>query len=144
MLCPDVNILLYAFRRDSDQHARYAQWLQLIMTGPEPVGVSELVLSGVVRLATNHRVYHQPSRTADALDFCQAMRHAPAAVPLRPGVKHWEIFSQLCQAVAATANDVPDAYHAALAVEHGATWVTNDRGYAKFPNLQWRSPFDGM
>jgi toxin-antitoxin system PIN domain toxin len=144
MLCPDVNVLLYAFRRDSDEHPRYAQWLQQIMTGPEPVGVSELVLSGVVRLATNHRVYRQPSSTAEALDFCQAVRHAPAAVPLRPGVKHWEIFSQLCQAVAATANDVPDAYHAALAVENGATWITNDRGYAKFPNLQWRSPFDGM
>lgn len=132
MLCPDVSILLYAFRRDSDEHSRYAQWLQLIMTGP------------VVRLATNHRVYRQPSSTADTLDFCQAVRQAPAAVPLRPGGKHWEIFSQLCQAVATTANDVPDAYHAALAVENGATWITNDRGYAKFPNLQWRSPFDGL
>jgi len=132
MLCPDVSILLYAFRRDSDEHSRYAQWLQLIMTGP------------VVRLATNHRVYRQPSSTADTLDFCQAVRQAPAAVPLRPGGKHWEIFSQLCQAVATTANDVPDAYHAALAVENGATWITNDCGYAKFPNLQWRSPFDGL
>ena len=97
-----------------------------------------------MRLATNHRVYRQPSSTADTLDFCQAVRQAPAAVPLRPGGKHWEIFSQLCQAVATTANDVPDAYHAALAVENGATWITNDRGYAKFPNLQWRSPFDGL
>ena len=50
--------------------------------------------------------------------------------PLRPGAKHWEIFAGL----------VPDAYHAALAIEHGATWITNDRGYAQFPNLLWRSP----
>jgi predicted nucleic acid-binding protein len=34
MLCPDVNILLYAFRRDSDEHSSYAQWLQLIMRRP--------------------------------------------------------------------------------------------------------------
>ena len=142
MLCPDVNILLYAFRRDSTDHSRYAKWLQLTMTGHEPVGVSELVLSGVVRLATNHRVYRQPSSTAEVLDFCRALRSAPAAVPLRPGGKHWEIFSRLCQAVSATANDVPDAYHAALAVENGATWITNDRGYARFPDLQWRSPVD--
>lgn len=142
MLCPDVNVLLYAFRRDSTDHVRYAQWLQTAMIGQEPVGVSELVLSGVVRLATNHRVFRQPSSPSEALDFCHAVRSGPAAVPLRPSGKHWDIFSELCRAVSATANDVPDAYHAALALEHGATWITNDRGYAKFPNLQWRLPFE--
>ena len=142
MLCPDVNVLLYAFRRDSVDHDRYAQWLQLAMTGPEPVGVSELVLSGVVRLATNHRVYREPSGTAEVLDFCRAVRSAPAAVPLRPGGKHWEIFAGLCLTASATANHVPDAYHAALAIENGATWITNDRGYARFPHLRWRRPLD--
>ena len=142
MLCPDVNVLLYAFRRDSSDHERYAHWLQDAMTGAEPVGVSELVLSGVVRLATNHRVYRQPSSTAEILGFCIAVRAAPAAVPLRPGAKHWQIFAQLCQATSATANHVPDAYHAALALENGATWITNDRGYARYPNLRWRSPLD--
>lgn len=142
MLCPDVNVLLYAFRRDSTDHPRYAHWLQTAMTGPEPVGVSELVLSGVVRLATNHRVYRQPSGTAEVLDFCHAVRTAPAAVLLRPGARHWEIFAGLCRAASARANDVPDAYHAALAIEHGATWITNDRGYARFPDLRWRSALD--
>lgn len=142
MLSPDVNVLLYAFRRDSVDHARYAQWLQEVMTGHEPVGVSELVLSGVVRLATNHRIYRQPSSTAEVLDFCRAVRTAPTAVPLRPGGRHWEIFAQLCLAASATANHVPDAYHAALAVENDASWITTDRGYARFPGLRWRGPFD--
>lgn len=31
---------------------------------------------------------------------------------------------------------LPDAYHAALAIESGATWITNDRGNARFPNLR--------
>ena len=133
-------MLLYAFRRDSAEHTRHAEWLQRAMTGPEPVGVSDLVLSGVLRLATNHRVYRQPSATGEVLDFCHAVRSAPAAVPLRPGAKHWEIFADLCRAVAATANDVPDAYHAALAIENGATWIITDRRYARFPDLRWRAP----
>lgn len=142
MLCPDVNVLLYAFRRDSTDHSQYVHWLQQSMTGSEPVGVSELVLSAIVRLATNHRVYRQPSSTSEVLEFCQAVRSAPAAVPLRPGTKHWEIFSRLCQATSATANDVPDAYHAALVIENGATWITNDRGFARFPGLSWRTPLN--
>lgn len=144
MLCPDVNVLLYAFRRDSTEHVRYAEWLHNTMTGHEPVGVSELVLSGLMRLATNHRVYRQPSTTEEVLDFCRAVLAAPAAVSLRPGRKHWEIFSGLCRAVAATANDVPDAYHAALAIENGAVWITNDRGYARFPGLGWRRPLNAV
>ena len=139
MLCPDVNVLLYAFRRDSPDHTRHAEWLQSAMTGHEPVGVSDLVLSGVIRLATHHRIFRQPSTTAEVLDFCHAVRSAPAAVSIRPGDKHWAIFTGLCRATAATANDVPDAYHAALAIEHGATWITNDRGFARFPNLSWRT-----
>ena len=142
MLCPDVNVLLYSLRRDSPGHSTYADWLRRTMTGHEPVGVSELVLSAVVRLSTNHRIYREPNTTEEALKFCQALRTAPAAISLRPGARHWEIFGRLCRDANATANLVPDAYHAALAIENGATWVTNDRGYARFPLLQWRTPFD--
>lgn len=141
MLCPDVNIFLYAMRRDSVRHSEYADWLRDSLTGHEPVGISELVLSAVVRLSTSHRIYREPNTTEEALDFCRAIRGAPAAIPLRPGARHWEIFERLCREATATANLVPDAYRAALAVENDATWVTNDRGYARFSLLQWRTPF---
>lgn len=142
MICPDVNVLLHAFRRESPRHSAYVKWLERVMTGHEPVGLSELVLSAVVRLATHHRVYREPSTTERTLQFCRALRNAPAAIPLRPGAKHWEIFDRLCREASATANLVPDAYHAALAIENDATWVTNNRGYARFPLLSWRTPFD--
>jgi uncharacterized protein len=142
MICPDVNVLLYAFRRESPSHSAYVTWVEQAMTGHEPVGLSELVLSAVVRLATYHRVYREPSTTERSLEFCGALRNAPAAVPLRPGPRHWEIFQRLCRETNATANLVPDAYHAALAIENDATWITNDRGYARFPLLQWRAPLD--
>lgn len=40
----------------------------------------------------------------------------------------------------ARGNLVADAYHAALAIEHGVEWVTTDRDYARFPGLRWRHP----
>jgi toxin-antitoxin system PIN domain toxin len=141
MLCPDVNPLLFAYRSDLPAHSEYAAWLQELMTGDEPVGISELVLSAVVRLATNHRIFSEPSTPVDVLAYCDAVRAAPAAVPLRPGARHWDIFAGLCREVSATSNLVPDAYHAALAIENRATWVTNDHGFARFPKLLWRRPF---
>jgi hypothetical protein len=38
--------------------------------------------------------------------------------------------------VQARGNVVPDAYLAALAIEHGATWITLDRSFARFPHLR--------
>jgi toxin-antitoxin system PIN domain toxin len=142
MLLLDVNVCIYAIRQDSIDHDAYRTWISAVLTGDEPVGISELVLSSVIRLITNHRVFRQPSSTAQALDACRALRTAPAAIPLRPGPRHWDVFASLCKEVGAKANAVADAYHAALAIENGATWITTDRAFARFPGLRWRGPFE--
>jgi predicted nucleic acid-binding protein len=35
---------------------------------------------------------------------------------------------------------IPDAWFAALAIEHACTWITYDRDYARFPHLAWEEP----
>lgn len=140
MRIPDVNVLVYAFRRDLPEHSDHVAWLERWLSGVEPLGVSELALSGLVRLVTNRRIFREPSSVETALAFCDAVLGAPSAVPVRPGPRHWTIFTGLCRATHATANLVPDAYHAATAIENGATWVSNDRGFARFPGLRWTTP----
>lgn len=140
MLIADVNVLIYAFRRESPRHAAHREWLLERLAGPEPFGVSELALSGFLRVVTNHRIYNQPSTLEKALEFCDSVLAAPASVGVRPSAHHWSIFRRLCRAVRATSNIVPDAYHAALAIDHGATWVTNDHGFGRFPGLRWTTP----
>jgi toxin-antitoxin system PIN domain toxin len=141
VLLADVNLYLYARRRESRDHERFRGWLEDRLTGPEPFGVSELVLSAFLRIVTNHRVYREPTPPAAALEFCSAVLQAPAAVPLRPTSRHWGIFADLCRATSARANTIPDAYLAALAIEHGATWVTLDTGFRRFPGLRVEAPF---
>lgn len=143
MLLVDVNVLLYARRRESERHEEYRRYLEDRLGGPEPVGISELVLSAFLRIVTNHRVYDEPSSPEAALEFCAVVLAAPAAVPVRPGPAHWQIFVDLCRTTRARANDVPDAYLAAMAIELGATWVTVDRGFARFPSLRRQHPLDG-
>ena len=43
-------------------------------------------------------------------------------------------------AAGAKGNLVPDAYFAALAIEHGCEWITADRDYSRFPDWVWRHP----
>lgn len=141
MLLADVNIYLYARRRESQGHREYRAWLEDRLNGPEPFGVSELVLSAFVRLVTNHRVYREPTPPHEALRFCETVLAAPAALTVRPGPRHWGIFADLCREIGARANTVPDAYLAALAIENGATWVTADRAFARFTGLRTERPF---
>ena len=141
MIIPDVNVLVYAARDDSTRHAEYREWLVRAMRGPEAVGLSELVLSGVVRVLTHARVFDPPMPGVDALAFVDALRAQPRAVALRPGERHWSLFTALCRDGDARGNLVADAYHAALAIEAGAEFITTDRDFARFPGLRWRPPF---
>ena len=136
-----MNVLVFAHRAGAVDHDRYRSWLENALNGDEPFGVSELVLSSVVRITTNPRAFARPSTVDEALTFASQIRTAPGAVPIAPGVRHWDIFTRLCRDVRARGNIVPDAYLAALAIEAGCEWITDDRGFARFPGLRWRHPF---
>ncbi len=103
--------------------------------------MSELVLSGFVRVATHPKVFDPPATTSQALGFAAAVRAQNAAVIVGPGDRHWAIFERLCLTAAARGNLVPDAYLAALAIESGAELVTTDRDFSRFSDLRWRHPF---
>ncbi len=143
MILCDVNVLLYAFRRDSTGHEEYRRWLVERLEADESYGVSELVLSSLVRIATHPRVYARPSGLKEALAFAAAVRDRANAVLVAPGSRHWTIFERLCTESGARGNLVPDAYHAALAIESGSEWITTDRDYGRFPGLRWRHPLAG-
>ena len=141
MLFPDVNVLVLAHRPDaSGEGPGVRDWLTGVLRGHESVGISEHVLAALVRIVTHPRIFAQPTKPAEALAFCAAVRGAPAAVPARAGVGHWEIFAELVETLRLRGNDVPDAFLAALAMEQGATLVTLDRGFHRFEGLRVTAP----
>lgn len=140
MIIPDVNVLVYAARPDAPRHVASRRWLEQALNGPEAVGLSELVLSAVVRVLTHPRIFDPPSIRSDAVGFVEALRQHPRVVSLRPGDRHWSLFVEAVERGDATGNLVADAYHAALVRECGATWITFDRDFARFPGLRWAVP----
>jgi len=140
MLLPDVNVLLYAFRREFDQHTRYRRWLQTLISGDDRFAMSELVLSSVVRIATTRQIFQVPETTETALAFADSLKSHPQCVLIAPGARHWNIFARLCRDARISGKLVSDAYLAALAIEHGCEWITADRDFSRFPGLRWRHP----
>jgi len=142
VIIPDVNVLIGAFRPDAPAHPAMRAWLERAVADAELLGLTDAVLGGVVRITTNARVFAAPSTLAEVLGQIDALRAADGVVRVTPGPRHWEVFSGLCRSADARGNLVADAQHAAVAVEHGATWVTLDRDFARFPGLRWRTPLD--
>ena len=60
-----------------------------------------------------------------------------------PTERHWALLSGLLTSGQASGPLVSDAHLAALAIEHGATLVTNDRDFARFPGLDVEYPLMG-
>ena len=137
----DVNVLIYAHRTDAHpEHTAYAGWITDLATHAEPFALSSLALSGLVRIVTIPKVFKQPSKAEEVFGFIGELRRRPNARLLNPGPAHWSIFEELCLRSGATGKLVADAYHAALAIEHGCVWVTTDADFARFPDLRWEHP----
>ncbi len=140
MILPDVNVLVHAHREDAHDHRAYRDWLESVVNADSAFGLSDLVVSGFVRIVTHPRIFAPPSALADALQFADDLRQCPNCVAVAPGRDHWRIFRRLCAEARAKGNLIPDAFLAAMAIEHGCEWITTDRDFARFPGLRWRHP----
>lgn len=113
MILPDVNVLVYAHREDTPHHRACRDWLESVVNADSVFGLSDLVAGGFVRIVTHPRIFR------------------------------WRIFRRLCREAGAKGNLVPDAWFAAMAMEHGCEWITTDGDFARFPGLRWRNPLRG-
>lgn len=136
----DVNVLLYALREDAPEHARFRPWLERLIGSGVPFGLSELILSAFIRIATHPSIFSPPTPLDTALEFAETLRGHPNAIIVRPGVRHWDVFTGLLRQASARGNLVPDAYIAALAIENGCELITTDRDFSRFSGLKWRPP----
>jgi predicted nucleic acid-binding protein len=103
------------------------------------VGEFEVATGGGVWVAAG---VTPPTPLDKAFAFVDALRARRNCVVVAPGARHWGIFKHVCESAGAKGNLIPDAYHAALATEHGCEWITTDRDYARFAGLRWRHPLD--
>jgi hypothetical protein len=140
MLMPDVNVLVYAHRKDEAWHASDASWLKGIVDGPEPFALSVLVAVGFVRIVTNGRIFEDPTPLPVALAAVDLLAIHPRCRVVTPGGGHLDDVARLCRAVGATGKLVADAQHAALAIAEGCTWVTRDPDFGRFVphGLRWQ------
>ncbi len=53
MRVADVNLLVYAHRREAPEHDTSRQWLVRARTGDQQLGLADVVMAGFLRVVTN-------------------------------------------------------------------------------------------
>ena len=142
MILVDANLLLYAYNRSSDHHEAAREWLEAVISRGERVGFSWTVLLAFLRLATTPRVFPEPLSMTETSAIVSDWLARPNVAVVHPTERHWEILRSLLAVTRTRGRDVTDAHLAALAVEHGATFCTTDRDFARFPGLRTLDPFE--
>lgn len=139
MIVFDAGVLVAALRSDAPTHEAARRAVVSLSAGPRPFAVSTTTALAVARLATDRRVFLEPTPTPVVLDFLDRLRSRPAHVHLDEG-RAWQPFTRLCGDADVRADLVPDAWLAALALANGAAVVTADRGFARFRGLTVHHP----
>ena len=132
-MTPDVNVLIAASRSDHPHHklayTRLNEGLAACADGAS-VKLMPMVVASFLRLVTNPRIFVRPTPVADAMGFLDALIAVPGVEMPRLGAE-WPMFRHFCLERKLGANDIPDAWLAAVVIQLGEHLVTFDADFKK-------------
>lgn len=140
MILVDANVLLYAYQPRSEHHDSCRRWVEAAFSGEEPIGIAWLTLLAFIRIGTNPRVFEAPLSAAEAIGIVSSWLARDPVFVVEAGEQCWEILKSLLVDAQITGPLVMDAFLAALALENGATLVSTDRDFSRFPRLRRHDP----
>lgn len=139
----DLNILLYAVNPDAPHHERIVGWWEEALNGDETIGLTWAVAVGFLRVSTNPRVFPEPLAPEDAIEQIDTWLALEVVSLVTENRDHWRTLRGLLTEAGVAGNLAPDAHLAALALTHGATLVSCDGDFTRFPGLRWENPLHG-
>lgn len=136
----DANVLLYAVDAATPQHRLASMWLTAALRGDRRVALPWQTLGAFVRIATHPRASVNPLSGPEAWSFVSDWLATPVAWIPPVSLHTARLWGQLIERYHLTANAIPDAQLAALALEHGLTVISADSDFARFKEIRWENP----
>lgn len=140
MICPDVNLLLYAIFNTYPQHHKAKKWWDEVLSSAQFVSIGHVVVLGFIRISTNTRVFSTPLTIEQAIQIVDGWLAQPNVKLISPAESHWDNFRSMLKAANAGSNLTTDVHIAALAADYGLVIYSNDSDFARFPNVKWVNP----
>ena len=136
----DANLLVYAHVTGMPQHEPALSWLDEQFNGVMRVGLPWASLLGFVRLVSNPRIFEKAEPVSSAWTQVEEWLGCPNAWIPQPTERHQAMLGSIIENSSLSANLIPDAHLAALAMQHGLTLCSTDGDFARFKDLRWMNP----
>jgi toxin-antitoxin system PIN domain toxin len=143
VICPDINLLLYATFSTFPEHSNAKSWWDEILSGSQPVRFAYVVILGFIRISTNRRVLSAPLTVAQAVQVVDDWIQQPNVELIAPADGHWRNLKTMISKSNAGSNLITDTHIAALAADYGLVVYSNDTDFARFPDIKFVNPLKG-
>ncbi|MGE0360605.1 MAG: type II toxin-antitoxin system VapC family toxin [Vicinamibacterales bacterium] len=143
MVAVDTNVLVYAHRREADEHATARRLLQTLAASPRPWAIAWPCVYEFFSVVTHPRIWRDSASTPDeAWLQLEAWFTAPTLRLLGETDGFAPILERFVRRSRVRGPVVHDARVAAICVAHGVeSLVSRDRDFALFPELRVENPF---
>jgi toxin-antitoxin system PIN domain toxin len=136
----DVNLLIYAYNKNSQEHAKARHWIEQLFSSSESVGLPWQTISAFLRITTHPNLKDLRITVEQSSKIVDRWLEQPNVRILIPGEGHWALFRRMLLEGQASGGLVTDAHLAALTMEYGGVLHTMDRDFSRFPGLRWINP----
>ncbi len=141
MIALDTNLLVYAYREDSEFHITAVEQLRPVIEGDSPWALPWTCVHEFIGVVTSGRVYKPASPLSHVLDFLGSLMSSPQLHLLAESPGYFEKLRELALAAKLSGPCIHDARIAALCLHHGVRELwTADRDFSMFPKLKTRNP----
>ena len=138
----DTNILLYAATRGCPEHKFCVDFLREIVATGDICFLPENIIYEFLRVATHPRVFPQPLRASEAVNFMDSLLFVSNFRVLGATERHWNSLRMLLTELGEPCgNFFFDIHTAALMREHGIRRIASaDNDFAKFSGFEAINP----
>lgn len=140
MICPDINLLLYANFSTFPQHKDAKTWWDSTLSGTDQVRIGHVVVMGFLRISTNKKVFNPPLSMDQAVAVVDAWLNQPNVELIAPSETHWTNLKLMLSSGNAGSNLTTDAHIAALAADYGLIVYSNDTDFGRFSGITVHNP----
>lgn len=143
MKAVDTNVLVYAHRRETEEHATAQRVLRDLSESSGPWAIPWPCVYEFFSVVTNPRIWKDAASTpAEGWNQLEAWFEAPTLRMLGEPEGFASVLQAFLRRSRVRGPVVHDARVAALCVAHGVeTLLTRDRDFSLFPELSIKNPF---
>ena len=141
MIAVDTNLLVYAYREDSEFHPAATENLRPVLEGAAPWALPWPCVHEFIGVVTSGKVYKPASPLPNVIAFLEALFGSPQLHLLAESPGYFEKLRDIAQAAKTSGPRIHDARIAALCLHHGVSELWSaDRDFSTFPQLKVRNP----